>query len=56
MLALGAISLSGSLSLESWPAHVLMMALFWAAAASYGARLDAMVRRLSLFLPELLFK
>lgn len=53
-LAIAAISLSGCLSLESWPAHVLMMTLLWATAAAYGASLVLMFRRLALFLPLVL--
>lgn len=52
--AVAVISISGRLSLESWPAHALLMTILWAAAAACGARADLMFRRLALFLPFVL--
>jgi hypothetical protein len=52
--ALAVISLSGSLSLECWPAHVLLMVILWAGALLRGANLSSMLGRLALFLPFVL--
>lgn len=51
LTAIAVISLSGCLPLEYWPAHVLLMAVMWGAAVACGARFDAMLRRLAVFLP-----
>ncbi len=51
LTAVAVICLSGCLPLEHWPAHVLMMAVMWGAAAVRGANLSSLGRRLAVFLP-----
>lgn len=51
LTAVAVICLSGFLPLEHWPAHVLLMAVMWGAAAACGAKLESLGRRLAVFLP-----